>query len=228
MRSLKLIFALVFLLSAFSFTGLKKIGKGGSELDIYHPDYDHLNELVLAKINEKRQKKSETVLERNEALQQTALYFTRDLKLSKFEKLKNDRKVLQKKVHLISWKKGYNNNLLNVIVTLNEAVNYKGGKFYIDKKDTETNSHLFYGDKPTKKETEEPGYVSKPIKDFSYEELAEKIANKFLQDKRTFKCLNSGYDLVGCSCSIDAKTLNRTKIPIIKAIIILGGKRINF
>ena len=135
---------------------------------------------------------------------------------------------MKRKAQVISWKYGYTNNLLNVVTSVHNAVDYRGGKFYHDKEDNETITHLFYGNKPTKKEIEEKGLKTYPIKDYSYEELAMVLANKFLLDKRAMKCLNSGYDFVGCSCSIEARTVNRKRIPIIKAIFILGGKRINF
>jgi len=219
----------ILLAICFSFSSFKPLKKaGGGDFDVYHPDYNYLNELVIEKINAKRQLRNEVLLARQSALDETALYLTRDLKLSRLQRLMSDRRVMQKKVALISWKKGYPNNLLMVIVTMNHAVNYDGGKFYFDKKDTETTSHLYYGDKPSKKEMEKPGFRLVPVKDFTYDQLAEMISHKFLIDKRSFKCLNAGYDLVGCSCIIEQRTLNHHKIPMIKAVFILGGKRINF
>ena len=201
---------------------------GGDGFNVNSPDYDRLNSLVLEKINLKRESKSETPLEFSASLQKTALYFTRDLRLRKFEQLRNERKVLMQKVRLLSWKNGYTNTMLNVVITQQNAVNFGGGKFYHDRDDTETNSRLFYGDAPSKAEKKKPDFTSRPIKDFSYDELAEIIAKQFLLDKRIFKCLNSGYSLVGCSCYLEKKTVNRKRIPILKAIFILGGKRLNF
>ncbi|MGZ4037011.1 MAG: hypothetical protein ACXVPQ_04230 [Bacteroidia bacterium] len=133
-----------------------------------------------------------------------------------------------KKVDLISWKNGFSNNMLDVIITEGDAINYQGGPFYLDKEETDPLSHLLYGVKPTKHQKEQENYQPKPIKDYSYEALAEIFAKKFLLDKRVFKCLNSGYTLFGCSCTLEKKTLGRRRIPLMKAVFILGGRRINF
>ncbi len=203
----------------------KPIASAG-EFDVYRPDYDGLNKAILEKINAKRTQKNLDPLEELSSLQKTAIFLTRDLKLGRFQQLRNDRKVLQRQVELKSWKYGNTYTLLTVIIATSNAVNYRGGKFYFDKKDADTRNHLFYGKRPTKKEMEAEDYKTYPMDDFSQDEIAENIAHKFLSDKRTVKCLNTGYRMVGCSCYLEKKTLNRSKIPLIKAVFILAGKRL--
>ena len=200
----------------------------GDMFNVSQPDYNGLNSRIIEKINERRLKKKESLLELNNSLQLTALYLTRDLRLSKFEKLMDERRILKRKTYVQSWKYGFQNTILDVTITLNKAINFKGGSFYYDKTDTETSNHLFYGEKPTKREKEEEGFKTRPIKDYSIDQLAEIIANSFLLDSRTSKCLNSGYSLLGCSCYMEKNTVHRNKIPMIKAVFVLGGKRITF
>jgi hypothetical protein len=213
------------LLILFSSFNLKE---GGVEFNVNQPDYERLNSAIIEVINAKREKKNEAQLELNSALQQTALYFTHSLRLSKFDKLMNERRVLKRKVAVQSWKYGYSNTMVDVNITFTNAIHFKGGKFYYDREDKDYNSHVFYGDKPGKKEKEADGFKPRPVKDYTYEELAEKIASDFLKDHRNSKALNVGYSCIGCSCSLEKKTINRNRIPVIKAIFVLGGKRINF
>ncbi len=199
-----------------------------SAFNVFTPDVEQLNALVLQKINEKRLKRNALPLEVSKPLQQTAVYFTHNYKGSNFISLRSDRKKYLRKADLVSYKYGYTNTLLNVIISTSNGVDYKGGSFYYDKTDTETNSHLFYGKRPTKKEREAPNFKLYPVADLTYETLADRIADIFLRDRRSLKCLNAGYSLVGCSCKIEEKTLKRNKLPVIKAVFVLGGKRIDF
>jgi hypothetical protein len=204
------------------------VNVGGDVFSVNQPDYNRLNTAIIEFINAKRAKKSGVNLESNDALQKTALYFTQTLRLTKFERLMNERRILKRKVSVQSWKNGYTNTMVDVNITFTEAIHFKGGDFYYDRSDTETNSHIFYGKKPGKKEKEEEGFKLRPVKDYTYEELAEQIAQDFLKDNRSSKALNEGYTNIGCSCSLEKNTVNRTRIPLLKAVFVLGGKRINF
>jgi len=196
------------------------------ELDVFNPDYDGLNSGIIEKINNRRLAQQQQALEHSLSLQKTALYLTRDLRLTRFERMQNNRKVLERTAYLKSWKYGNSYTLMTVVIATHYAVNFRGGRFYYDRKDTETRSHLFYGDKPSKKEKEAPGYKADPVEDFSVNELADRIAGKFLRDKRAMKCLNAGYTVMGCSCTLEKNTVGRRRVPVIKATFILGGKRL--
>lgn len=196
--------------------------------DVNHPNYELLNDLIINYINDKRSEKQKQNLQENEALQKTAFYFTHQLRLRRIEQMMGERRVLKRKVYLETWKNGFQSSLVEVSITFNKAVNYEGGSFYFDGKDTETNAHLFYGKRPSKKEAAAEDFKLKPIKDYMYTELAETIAEQFLRDNRSVKVLNKGYSLIGCSTSLEKNTVNRNRLPLIKAIFILGGKRITW
>ncbi len=196
--------------------------------DVNHPNYDLLNTLIINYINDKRSEKQKQNLQPNEALQKTAFYFTHQLRLKRIERMMDERRVLKRKVYLQSWQNGFQSGLVEVSISFSKAVNYEGGSFYFDKEDTETNAHLFYGKRPSKKEKASNDFKLKPMKDYIYTELAELIAEQFLRDNRSTKVLNKGYSLIGCSTSLEKNTVNRNRLPLIKAIFILGGKRINW
>jgi hypothetical protein len=196
--------------------------------DVNQPNYELLNSLIINYINDKRSEKQKQNLQENEALQKTAFYFTHQLRLKRIERMMDERRVLKRKVYLQSWKNGFQSSLVEVSITFNKAVNYEGGSFYFDGKDTETTAHLFYGKRPSKKEKADNDFKLKPIKDYTYSELAELIAENFLRDNRSIKVLNKGYSLIGCSTSLEKNTVNRNRLPLIKAVFILGGKRITW
>jgi hypothetical protein len=204
------------------------IKKNGNDFNINQPNYQELNAKIIEFINTKRLKRDEPELSPHPALQKTAEYFTSNFKLRKFQQLISEQKIMEKKAKTMAYQFGYTNTLLTLNMATTRAIDYKGGTFHFDGKDTETNSHLFYGNRPSKKEKEDPSFKLFPIHDFSLEELAESIASDFLRDRRSTKALNEGYTNIGCSTQLEKNTLNRQKIPQIKAIFVLGGKRLNF
>ncbi|MBA2613819.1 MAG: hypothetical protein H0U95_17790 [Bacteroidetes bacterium] len=107
-------------------------------------------------------------------------------------------------------------------------MHFAGSKFYYDKEDTETTTHLFLGEKPSKKEKAEDNFKAYPVKLYSYQELAEAIARQFISDEGTFKILNNGFDKFGFSLAVENRTLFKNRLPKIKAIIIVGGNRITW
>lgn len=198
------------------------------DFDPVHPDYDLLKELVLEKINNKRARKIKTVLKNNASLQLTSDNYTQTLRATKFESNSNNKVRLNKKIKKACKYNGYRNAYVDYHITSINCVNYKGSKFYLDKEDTETSTHLFIGDRPTKKEKADEKFKSNPIKLFTYQELADLIAKQFISDEGTFKILNNGFDKFGFSLAVEQRTLFRNKLPKIKAIIIVGGNRITW
>ncbi|MGZ4037010.1 MAG: hypothetical protein ACXVPQ_04225 [Bacteroidia bacterium] len=65
------------------FTSFKTSSVSGGDFDVYNPDYNYLNELITDKINEKRLKKNEPLLEVSQPLQKTALFFYKGVKADK-------------------------------------------------------------------------------------------------------------------------------------------------
>lgn len=198
------------------------------DFDPVHPDYALLKQLVLEKIGSKRARKSQKELINNPALQTTADAYTASYKANKFERTTENKLRIGKKIKKLCKANGYKNAFINYHITSIPCMNFRGKKFYLDKEDTETPTHLFVGDRPTKKEKAEADFKAKPVKPYTYQELADLIAKEFMNDEGTFKILNNGYDKFGFSIAVEQRTLFRTKIPRIKAIIIVGGNRITW
>ncbi len=183
---------------------------------------------MLEKINIKRARKVKTVLKNNAALQLTSDNYAQTLRASKFESNSNNRARINKKIKKACKFNGYRNAYVDYHIASVNCVNFKGSKFYLDREDTETNTHLFIGDRPTKKERADEKFKSNPIKLFTYQELADLIVKQFISDEGTFKILNNGFDKFGFSLAVEQRTLFRSKLPKIKAIIIVGGNRITW
>lgn len=184
--------------------------------------------MVLDKINSKRNKKVKTVLKSNDALQVTSDNYTQTLRATKLESNAENRNRINKKIKKACRFNGYKNAYVDYHISSINCVNFKGSKYYLDREDTETNTHLFIGDRPTKKEKEDEKFKATPIKLYTYQELADIITKQFISDEGTFKILNNGFDKFGFSLAVEQRTLFRHKLPKIKAIIIVGGNRITW
>lgn len=213
------LFILVLLFTRFSYA---------QDFDPTKPDYDFLKQLVIEKLNQKRNKKAKTDLIINNALQETSDNYTKVLRASKLERNSENKIKISKKIKKNCTANGYKNAFIDYHITSIPCVNFKNTIFYFDSKDTETNYHLFIGNKPTKKEKADEKYKAVPIKLYTYQELADIIIKQFITDEGTFKILNNGFDKFGFSIAVEQKTLFRKKIPKIKVIIILGGNRITW
>ena len=198
------------------------------DFDPVNPDYDLLKQLVLDKLNSKRAKKSKTVLQPNTALQLTSDNYTRTLRATKFESNTENKLRINKKIKKACKLNGYKNAFMNYHITSVNCVNFRGSKFYYDREDTDTKTHLFVGIRPTKKGKADEKFKATPVKLYTYQELADLIAKQFISDEGTFKILNNGFDKFGFCLAVEQRTLFRHKLPKIKAIAIVGGNRITW
>lgn len=164
----------------------------------------------------------------NSPLQVTADNYTAVLRASKFEKNTENKIRINKKFKKNCKRNGYKNGFIDYHIASVKCMNYRNSEFYFDKDDTETPTHLFVGKKPSKKEREEKDYKATPMKPYTYNELSEVLAKQFISDEASFKILNNGYDKFGFSIAVEKRTLFRNKVPVIKAIIIIGGNRITW
>ncbi|MES2761192.1 MAG: hypothetical protein V4677_03255 [Bacteroidota bacterium] len=198
------------------------------DFDPVNPDYDLLKQLVLDKINNKRARKAKTILQNNAALQLTSDNYTQTLRASKFESTNENKLRINRKIKKACKFNGYKNAFVDYHITSINCVNFKGSKFYHDREDTDTKTHLFVGTRPTKKEKADEKFKAVPIKLYTYQELADLIAKQFISDEGSFKILNNGFDKYGFSLAVEQRTLFRHKLPKIKMIVIVGGNRITW
>ncbi|MES2513565.1 MAG: hypothetical protein V4580_05445 [Bacteroidota bacterium] len=169
-----------------------------------------------------------TVLQNNVPLQLTSDNYTQTLRAAKFESTSENKLRIGKKIKKACKSNGYRNAFIDYHITSVNCVNFKGSKFYYDREDTETQTHLFIGTKPTKKEKADEKFKSIPLKLYTYNELADLIAKQFISDEGSFKILNNGFDKFGFSIAVEQRTLFRHKLPKVKVIVIVGGNRITW
>lgn len=184
--------------------------------------------MVIDKLNSKRAKKLKTALQVNAALQITSDNYTRTLRAAKLEATSENKLKINKKIKKACRLNGYRNAFVNYHITSINCVNFKGSKFYYDREDIDTKTHLFTGVRPTKKEKADEKFKAIPVKLYTYQELADLIVKQFISDEGIFKILNNGFDKFGFSLAVEQRTLFRHKLPKIKAIVIVGGNRITW
>ncbi len=198
------------------------------DFDPVNPDYSLLKNLVLEKLNQKRAKKNNTTLTNNASLQITANTYVSLFSYTKLEKNEKNKLRINKKIKKNCQLNGYKNAFIDYHIASINCMNFNNKIFYYDKEDAETTTHLFIGNKPTKKEKAKDGFVANPIKPYSYNQLADLIVRQFVTDDGSFKILNNGFDKFGFELAVERRTLFKKKIPKIKIIIILGGNRITW
>lgn len=196
--------------------------------DPVNPDYDLLKSLVIEKVNKKRVKKNKSVIIINEGLQVTAESYVAMYSSSKLQKSSYNNLRVGKKIKLYCKANGYDNAFMNYDIASVNCMNFGNSKFYYDKEDEDSSTHLFQGNKPTKKERLDPSFKKNEVKLYSYNELAELLVKQFINDEGNFKILNNGYDKYGFALSVERRTLYKNKIPKIKLILIMGGNRITW
>lgn len=198
------------------------------QFDPVSADETLLKELIIEKINAKRAKRKMKPITSDLALQQTSEEYIARYRYKKFESNSYNKQFIQKKIRKKCVINGYKNGFLDFQITTQNAMNYYGTSFYYDENDTESTTHLFLGNKPSKSEKEDPGFNPVYMKMYTYDELANFILRHFIKDDGYFTNLNNGYDKYGFSLTVDKKTVFRNRIPKIKAILILGGNRITW
>ena len=198
------------------------------DFDPIKPDYDLLKQMIIDKFNQKRERKSHKQLKNNEALQLTADNYVKIFSENRLQKNTKNKLRISKRVKKNCKLNGYKNTFVDYHIASINCMNYAGSNFYFDKEDTETSTHLFIGNKPTKKEKEDAKVTPNQVKTYTYSQLADLIIRQFVTDEGSFKVLNNGFDKYGFSLAVEQRTILRNKIPKIKVIMILGGNRITW
>ena len=198
------------------------------DFDPIKPDYDLLKQMIIDKFNQKRERKSHKQLKNNEALQLTADNYVKVFSENRLQKNTKNKLRISKKVKKNCKLNGYKNTFVDYHIAAINCMNFAGSNFYFDKEDTETSTHLFIGNKPTKKEKEDAKFTPNQVKLYTYNQLADLIIRQFVTDEGSFKVLNNGFDKYGFSLAVEQRTIFRNKIPKIKIIMILGGNRITW
>jgi hypothetical protein len=206
----------------FGCIGLSSIITDNSKetLSVRGFDEQIMNSLVFELINEKRIENGVEVLKREEALSTVAKQYQSKFEFRRFKYPEKVERKIERKLALKTRKIGFKGGLVLPVVGQGNAIDYKKGEtFFYDKKETETEFHLFYGEKPRKKDKD----ISRvEIPHHTYLSFAKDFLEN-LESKNKKKLYSKSYKWGGLYFQWYYKSINKKKIPQMKMIFILGG-----
>ena len=183
-------------------------------------DEQVMSDLIFKLINEKRIKKGLEVLKHEAALSSVAKEFQSKLEFRRFKDPEKIERKIERRLAHRTRRLGFKGGLVLPIAGQGNAINYKKGEvFFYDKKETETEFHLFYGNKPKKKDKDK---IRVEIPHHSYLSFAQNFL-KELESKNKKKLYSKSYKWGGLHLQWYYKSINKKKIPQMKMIFILGG-----
>lgn len=183
-------------------------------------DEKKLNDLVFNLINKKRTKKGLPALEKEQALCTVAQQYQSKFEFRRFRHSEKVERKIERKLAEKTRKLGFKGGLVLPVVGQGNAIDYKKGKeFFYNKKDTDTEFHLFYGLKPRKKDVDKSRVE---IPHHSYLSFAKALLLD-MESKNKKKLYSKSYKWGGLHLQWYYKSINKNKIPQIKLIFILGG-----
>ena len=204
----------------FSFLGLGVTQLENQLLSVRSFDEKVMNDLIFQLVNEKRLKKGLEVLKHEPALSSAAKEYQSKFEFRRFKYPEKIERKIERKLYLKTRRLGFKGGLVLPIVGQGNAIDYKKGTdFFYDKKETDTEFHLFYGDKPRKKDKDK---FRVSIPHHSYLSFAKNFL-KELESKNKKKLYSKSYKWGGLHLQWYYKSINKKKIPQLKMIFILGG-----
>tara|TARA_B110000211_G_C14077221_1_gene552759 strand:+ start:1174 stop:1854 length:681 start_codon:yes stop_codon:yes gene_type:complete len=183
-------------------------------------DEQVMNDLIFNLVNNKRVAKGLEVLKYETALSTVAKQFQSKFEFRRFKYPEKIERKIERKLALKTRNLGFKGGLVLPIVGQGAGVDYKKGEdFFYDKKETETEFHLFYGNKPKKKDKDKSRVE---IPHHTYLSFAKAFLKK-LDSKNKKKLYSKSYKWGGLYFQWYYKSINKKKIPQMKMIFILGG-----
>ena len=103
-------------------------------------------------------------------------------------------------------------------------VDHLFGQYYYDRHDEGSDLHLIYGSKKANKIKEEEGEPLKYIHPVSEQELVQKILRRLIFKFGKINFSSNYYTRIGFAIKVDARTLNKNRLPEAQVIVMIGGK----
>lgn len=199
-------------------------GMASTKLDVYNVNQELLDATLFFAINRWRYKHHRSILTHSSSLDKITHTFVSELRGRRFSDNTNRRYRINKYVNRC-WKFiGFNGGMNAVNIEYVQSVNYlRGRKFYYNKK-AGNSLNLFYGKRPTGKDTLKS--IPSPIQAYTYESFVNYLLSRMLLGKTGKNLRAKAYSSFSCRVMIDCTTLNRTKIPYAKAMVVFGGYRL--
>jgi hypothetical protein len=198
---------------------------GSKEVDVYDFDPGLLNACVFFTLNQYRLNKKRKAFVYSPELEKVAYNYVQIQSSYKFRYYQNERDKLFKGLETVTKIFGFPGTLVDANAAYPYALNYEGKKdFYYDRKDSVTKTKLYYGKKTKSKDK---NTIRELIPNETYLSLAKKIVRKWSSRSDKKRSKSRAYTYMACYVDIDERTLNRRRIPQIKAVQIFGGYRID-
>lgn len=193
-----------------------------ADADLSVKDYNEhlLNTVVFDLINTQRVEKGLDSLVFEEALSTASRKFQSKFEFRRFTTPEKVEKKIDRTLHAETKKLGFKGGLVLPIAAQSNGIAYDEGQLYFfNKKDTETEFHLFYGVKPKKKDVNQD---RDEIPHHSYTSFAKDMLEN-LSASHKKKIFSKSYKWGGLHLQWYYKSMNKNRIPQMKMILVLGG-----
>lgn len=210
-----------------AFTDINLSKPKRNKVEIPELNQTRIKELVHYSMFRNVRKKYASTFKTSENLNRMAEVCNTLLNKTKYENKKSWRK-LQKYLHRSF--RGINSDFSIIKATAFRIPLIKvNGRYHYDKKDDETDLHLFTGKKETlsKKEEEEGKTLKrKPLEPITELELIKLLKRRIYKSLKKKHISNGTFSRIGIHVELDDRTINRKKIPTLKVVIIIGAKKL--
>jgi hypothetical protein len=101
-----------------------------------------------------------------------------------------------------------------------------GAKFYCNRREHESELHLYAGDPPKIRNKEHPDYIAPiPLKSKTIIQTVEQVMATFSSKGGMREVFSKRYTQIGLACRLDQRTLNQSKRPTMYFTLMLAGKQ---
>lgn len=191
-----------------------------SDLTVAEFNENLLNSLVFNLVNKRRVEKGLDSLVYNEALSTVCRKYQSKFEFRRFTSPEKVEKKIERSLHAETQKLGFKGGLVLPLVEQSNGIAYDDGELYFfNKKDKETEFHLFYGTKPKKKDEDQD---RDEIPHHSYLSFANEMLDGLSVSHRK-KIYSKSYKWGGLHLQWYYKSINKNRIPQMKMIFVLGG-----
>lgn len=213
---------IILIVVCFGFVMKSNVGDLDPNADLSVKNYDErlLNKLVFNLINKNRVEKGLEALDYEEALSTACRKYQSKFEFRRFTTPEKVEKKIDRDLHAQTKKLGFKGGLVMPVVAQSNGIAYDEGQLYFfNKKDTETEFHLFYGQKPKKKD---PNQDRDEIPHHTYASFAKELIENLSASHRK-KIYSKSYKWGGLHLQWYYKSMNKNRIPQMKMILVLGG-----
>lgn len=184
--------------------------------DLNQTDYELMDATVFHLLNQKRTALGLPLLKHHTSLYQAGRKIQSEFEFRPFVQEDKTNARIRKSIEKDRWSLGFEGQLSTAFALQIDGLNWNSEQLfhYDEASPSHTGFHLFEGKSSSKEKIELPTYT--------YLECAKSIVNALSKEAQE-AILSNIYEDCGIHVMWYYKTLNRRKIPQVKAVIILGG-----